>query len=131
MTDTLFTKIWNGEIPANIMQKTDKFIAISDTNPITKGHTLIIPKIQVESLLDLPPTYTKELLVFAQEIAELLKDKLKCPTFNFIINDGENAGQEIPHIHLHIIPRYNKKEMQIIRKNHTDNLDKVMSILKY
>ena len=131
MTDTIFTKIWNGEIPAHEIERTDKFIAILDANPISKGHTLIIPKIQVQSVLDLPPQYAKELFVFAQEIAEILKDKLKCPTFNFIINDGENAGQEVPHVHLHIIPRYNKKELQFVRKTQMDNLEKVMSILKY
>ena len=131
MEPSIFTKIWNEEVEAQVIEKTDKFIAILDNSPWTKGHTLIIPKIQVESLLDLPPPYAKEMMIFAQEIADLLREKLKCPSFNFIINDGEYAGQEVPHVHLHIIPRYNKKEILIEHKEHNDSLDKIMSILKY
>ncbi|MFT7615674.1 MAG: histidine triad (HIT) family protein [Candidatus Woesearchaeota archaeon] len=127
--DSLFTKIINKEVPANIVYEDPQFIAILDINPITKGHTLLIPKIQVVSLLDLPPPFTAKMLDLSTKIARKLQEKLFCKAFNFEINDGVIAGQEIEHVHMHIIPRYNKKERIVVRKMHNDNLEKVHSII--
>ncbi|HLP79267.1 MAG TPA: HIT domain-containing protein [Acidobacteriota bacterium] len=128
--DSIFTKIINKEIPARIVYEDKLFIAVLDVNPNTKGHTILIPKYQCESVSELPSKFLENLMPTAVEIAKLLQKKIYCKAFNFEINDGEFAGQEIPHVHLHIIPRYNKKERIITRKNHNDNLDKVLSLIK-
>ena len=131
MEDSIFTKIINKEIPARIVAENSQFIAILDSNPWTKGHTLIIPKIQVERVNEMPPNFRKNIMDFACEVTDLLERKLKSRSFNFMINDGMFAGQEVRHVHLHIITRYNKKEVLIEHKQHNDNLDKILSILQY
>lgn len=129
MTDTIFTQIIKKEIPAHIVHEDDDYIAILDKGPNTKGHTLLIPKIQVATISELPEKYLRKMMPLAQEIATTLQRKLNCQAFNFEINDGKLAGQEVPHVHLHIIPRYNKNERMVTRKNHQDNLETVLSII--
>ncbi len=128
--ETIFTKIINKELPARIVYEDKLFIAFLDTNPNTKGHTILVPKQAAESLRELPEKYVEALMPTAVKVAKILESKLYCRAFNFEINDGEFAGQEVMHVSMNIIPRYNKKERLIIRKNHNDNLDKVFDIIK-
>jgi len=130
VVDSIFTKIINKEVPARIVYEDKDFIAILDAAPNTKGHTLLIPKFECESIIDLPPKFQEKMMLAATKVARMLQQKLYARAFNFEINDGEFAGQEVPHVHMHIIPRYNKKERLIVRKNHNDNLDKVLDIIK-
>ncbi|MFT4312473.1 MAG: HIT family protein [Candidatus Woesearchaeota archaeon] len=126
---SIFTKIIDKEIPAHILYEDKQFIAILDAHPNTKGHTLLIPKIEVASIIDLPEPYLRKMMPIASEIAHMLERKLNCKSFNFEINDGPIAGQEVAHVHLHIIPRYNKKERIVERKNHNDKLENIHSLL--
>ncbi len=128
--ETIFTKIINKEAFARIIYEDKNFIAFLDTAPNTKGHTILIPKVAVESTKELPPKILSLFMPTAVKVAQKLEAKLYCRAFNFEINDGEFAGQEVPHVHMHIIPRYNKKERLIVRKNHNDNLDKVFDLIK-
>ena len=107
MKDTcVFCKIARGEIPAKIVYENSKIIAFLDINPRNEGHTLVIPKTHYQSLLDMPEEILSELLIVAKELCEKMKNKLQAKGFNLVINIGKVAGQEVPHFHLHIIPRY-------------------------
>ncbi|RLF56865.1 MAG: HIT family protein [Thermoplasmata archaeon] len=107
MKDTcVFCKIARGEIPAKIVYENSKIIAFLDINPRNEGHTLVIPKAHYQSLLDMPEEILSELLIVAKELCEKMKNKLQAKGFNLVINIGKVAGQEVPHFHLHIIPRY-------------------------
>ena len=106
MKDTcVFCKIARGEIPAKIVYENSKIIAFLDINPRNEGHTLVIPKTHYQSLLDMPEEILSELLIVAKELCEKMKNKLQAKGFNLVINIGKVAGQEVPHFHLHIIPR--------------------------
>ena len=107
MKDTcVFCKIARGEIPAKVVYENSKIIAFLDINPRNEGHTLVIPKTHYQSLLDMPEEILSELLIVAKELCEKMKNKLQAKGFNLVINIGKVAGQEVPHFHLHIIPRY-------------------------
>ncbi len=107
MKDTcVFCKIARGEIPAKIVYENSKIIAFLDINPRNEGHTLVIPKTHYQSLLDMPEEILSELLIVAKKLCEKMKNKLQAKGFNLVINIGKVAGQEVPHFHLHIIPRY-------------------------
>ncbi|MFZ4547347.1 MAG: HIT family protein [Bacteroidales bacterium] len=84
---------------------TQNFIAIYNIAPILPGHSLIIPKLHFTSLLDLPDSEIAEMMVFAKKITSVLKTIFFCDGFDWTIQDGVSAGQTVPHLHLHIIPR--------------------------
>ena len=102
--DCIFCNMINGEIPVNFVEETNNFVAFLDNNPISKGHTLIIPKKHFANLLDLPSSFGNELFEIIKKIAnERLGEGAE--GFNLLVRNGNVAGQEIFHAHLHIIPR--------------------------
>ncbi|MDD8017909.1 MAG: HIT family protein [Bacteroidota bacterium] len=103
---TIFTKIINREIPAEILYETDNVISIIDIMPIHYGHALIIPKKEYKTFLDVPEAELKELLAVTQLIAKALVKTFKLEGFNFFSNNGEIAGQSVHHFHIHVTPRY-------------------------
>ena len=103
---SIFTKIINGDIPSVKVYEDQKCIAILDINPNNKGHTLVIPKEEFETILDCPQGLLDHLMSVAKKVAVKMNEELKCDGMNVVINNKEAAGQEIPHIHIHIIPRY-------------------------
>jgi len=108
--ETLFTKIINRKIPANIIYEDDNSIAILDIFPFEKGHTLVIPKIPYKTIFEMPE---KEFLALQKTIFQIsnhLKEKLNSD-LNIIQNNGSLAGQEIEHVHFHLIPRKEKKQI--------------------
>jgi bis(5'-adenosyl)-triphosphatase len=84
---------------------TSKFSAVYNLAPILPGHSLIIPNAHYESLTELSDQDLGEMMVFARKVTSLLKTVFNCNGFDWTIQDGESAGQTIPHLHLHIIPR--------------------------
>ncbi len=103
---TIFTKIINREIPAEILYETDNAIAILDVMPIHYGHALVIPKKEYKNFLDVPEAELGELMIIAQKIAHSLVKTFNLEGFNFFSNNGEVAGQSVFHFHIHITPRY-------------------------
>jgi len=99
--DCIFCKIVKGEIPAEIILEDDDFIVIKDVNPKVEGHSLVISKKHYETFLDMPSGLYLGLLETAKEAIE----KLGVKDFNLVINNGKIAGQLVPHVHLHILPR--------------------------
>tara|TARA_Y100000034_G_scaffold71453_1_gene86191 strand:- start:209 stop:580 length:372 start_codon:yes stop_codon:yes gene_type:complete len=106
-SDCIFCKIINGEIPPGKGKVYDdeNFIGILDINPISKGHTLIIPKKHYKTLLDMPTTIGNELIEALKKTALKLIEEKTAEGFNIIQSNYEVAQQEVPHLHFHIIPR--------------------------
>ena len=96
---TLFTKIINGDIPSYKIAESEKFYAFLDIFPLQKGHTLIVPKIEVDKIFDVPDTYLSELLIFAKPIAAAIEKSFPCNRVGMV-----TVGLEVPHAHLHLIP---------------------------
>ena len=96
---TLFSKIINGDIPSYKITESEKFYAFLDIFPLQKGHTLIVPKIEVDKIFDIPDTYLSELLIFAKPIAAAIEKSFPCNRVGMV-----TVGLEVPHAHLHLIP---------------------------
>ena len=105
MEDCIFCKIVSGEIPSERVLENDNFIVIKDINPFTKGHSLVIPKKHYETLLDVPDSLMGEYLETAKEVAFKLLKENKAEGFNLLMSNFKVAQQEVPHVHLHIVPR--------------------------
>ena len=96
---SIFSKIIAGEIPSYKIAESDHFIAFLDIMPLRKGHTLVVPKIEVDNMFDLPAEYLSELLVFAQPIAKAIERSFDCNRCGSSV-----VGIEVPHAHMHLIP---------------------------
>lgn len=106
MKDCVFCKIVGGDIPANILYEDDHCLAILDAFPAQEGHSLIIPKAHHENLLELPTDLAKQIMAASQKIAAAIIKALEVQSFNVLQNNGHQAGQEVMHYHMHLIPRY-------------------------
>jgi len=102
---TIFTKIIQGEIPCEKILETDAEIALLDIMPCTAGHTLVIPKLEVARLEHLPETLAISLMRTLQQVAKAVSRAFDGIDYNLILNNGTNAGQEVEHVHFHVIPR--------------------------
>jgi histidine triad (HIT) family protein len=110
---TIFTKIINGDIPSAKIYEDDKCIVILDIFPNHKGHSLVIPKKEYETVIECPEDLFSHLMVVAKKVAKKQIDTLSCHGINIIINNKSAAGQEIPHLHIHVIPRYEHDKYKI------------------
>ena len=105
MEDCIFCKIVKGEIPCSKIYEDDKILAFLDINPVHKGHTLVIPKEHYEGIIDMPDETLGELAKAAKKISKAVKKATGVNGFNIVQNNGADAGQDVFHFHLHIIPR--------------------------
>ncbi len=105
MDPSLFTLIIKGEIPASFVAKGDDWVAFLDINPRKEGHTLVVPMQQVQRLADLQPSSISSLWNGVQIVQEILSEHFETRDFSIVVHDGPLAGQEIPHVHIHVIPR--------------------------
>jgi len=96
---SLFTRIILGEIPCEKILDNGDFFAFLDIRPIAPGHTLVIPKIEVDNLFDLEGRYLEGMLPFAQRISKALIQVVPCKRIGLMV-----AGFEVPHAHLHLVP---------------------------
>jgi histidine triad (HIT) family protein len=108
MTNCIFCKIVNGDIPAVKVFENEHVLAFLDISQVTKGHTLVIPKIHKENLYELTPEIAGKLYEVVPSIAKALKTEFNPVGLNSVNNNGELAGQSVFHFHLHLIPRYGK-----------------------
>jgi len=107
--ETLFTKIIKREIPAQIIYEDKKHLAFLDITPFEKGHTLVIPKLPYKTIMQMSENEYLELQKIVLKIAKHLEKELGC-SINIWQNNGKLAGQEIDHVHVHIVPRKEKKQ---------------------
>jgi histidine triad (HIT) family protein len=96
---TIFSKIIAGEIPSYKIAESELFYAFLDIAPLQKGHTLVVPKIEIDKVFDLPSNYLAEMLVFAQPIAKAIETSFPCNRISMV-----TVGLEVPHAHMHLIP---------------------------
>ncbi len=108
---TIFSKIIAGDIPAYKLAESEKFIAFLDIAPIKKGHTLVVPKIEVDSLFDVPDDYLTELLVFAKPVAKAIEKSFACNSVSIL-----TVGLDVPHAHVHLIPMDTTSDMNLQNK---------------
>jgi histidine triad (HIT) family protein len=106
MAETIFERIVAREIPARIVHETDTTLAFLDANPLAPGHTLVIPKTPHERLADLPAAEAADLFAVVHTLAPAIERAVEADATTVGINDGEAAGQEVPHVHVHVIPRF-------------------------
>ncbi len=96
---TIFTKIVCGEIPSYKIAEDDRYYAFLDINPLSKGHTLVIPKQETDYIFDLEPEILAGMMVFAQKIALALRKAVPCNRVGVAV-----LGLEVPHAHIHLVP---------------------------
>jgi len=105
MEDCIFCKIVNKEVPADIIYEDDNFMGFLDMSPAVEKHTLVIPKNHYKTILDMPSSLGNEMLEAIKKISFKLIEKEKAEGFNVVFNVNKIAGQEVDHVHAHIIPR--------------------------
>lgn len=96
---TIFSKIISGEIPCYKIAEDDDFLAFLDINPLALGHTLVIPKIEIDYLFDLENEHLGKMMAFSKEVARKLKISIDCKRIGVSV-----IGLEVPHAHIHLIP---------------------------
>ncbi len=104
--DCLFCKIIKKEISSEVVYEDDNALAVGDAHPLSMGHTLVLPKIHAENLLDLPEDEIGPVFLAVKKITEKLKRQFNPQGFTIGINHGRISRQAIDHLHIHIIPRY-------------------------
>lgn len=98
---SIFTRIIQGEIPCYKIAENDQFIAFLDINPVAAGHTLVVPKLEIDYLFDQPDEVLSAMLPFARKVAKAIDEATGCIRTGIIVE-----GLEVPHAHLHLIPMY-------------------------
>ena len=106
MSDCIFCKIANGEIPSATVYEDDNFRAILDIAPSHKGHTIILPKNHAANIFELPEDIAKGIFPVAKKVATAIKETTGCDGVNILQNNGAAAGQSVFHLHVHVVPRF-------------------------
>ena len=128
---SIFSKIISGEIPSYKIAENELFLAFLDVYPLVKGHVLVVPKIEVDKLLELPDAYLTSMLLFAKPIARAIEKSFDCKRCGISV-----IGLEVPHAHMHLVPMntandlnftqpkitVEKEEMEKIREKIVQNL---------
>ena len=103
---TIFSKIIAGEIPCYKVAEDDRFFAFLDISPLSKGHTLVVPKQEVDYIFDLPETDLADMMLFAKRVAAALQKTVDCKRIGVAV-----IGLEVPHAHIHLIPIQAESDM--------------------
>lgn len=106
MLDCIFCKIVRGEIPSYKVWEDENSFAFLDITPRSKGHTLVIPKVHAERISDLDEINASKLLPTVKKVVAKIQDKLNPDGYNIGFNDGKFGGQVVPHLHIHVMPRW-------------------------
>ncbi len=96
---SLFTRIIKGEIPCHKILENEEFLAFLDIKPITPGHTLVIPKKEIDYIFDLEDDLLGRLTIFSKKVAAMIKKEIVCKRIGIMV-----AGLEVPHTHIHLVP---------------------------
>lgn len=104
--DCIFCSIVAGDIPARVVYEDDDVLAFLDANPLAPGHTLVIPKDHYETLGDLPADDGESVFAALHDLTPVVEESVDADGSNVAFNNGAAAGQEVPHVHGHVIPRF-------------------------
>jgi len=103
---SVFTKIINGDIPSYKIAENDSFYAFLDINPLVKGHTLVVPKVEIDYLFDLDDQTLQDMMLFAKSVAVKIKEAIPCKRIGVSV-----IGLEVPHAHIHLVPLTNMTDI--------------------
>lgn len=106
MAETIFTKIGRGEIPSVKLYEDAICFVILDISPIVKGHALVIAREPYPNMAGTPDNVLEHMILVASKVDKKLREELHCDGTNVLINNDRASGQEVPHLHIHVIPRY-------------------------
>jgi histidine triad (HIT) family protein len=130
---TIFSKIIAGQIPSYKIAENDRFFAFLDIFPLVKGHTLVIPKIEVDNLFDVPDDYLSEMLVFAKPIAKAIEKAFPCNRCGLAV-----VGLEVPHAHIHLVPlngvndiNFTRSKLKLSPEQLKEAQDKILRNIEY
>ena len=124
---SIFSKIVSNEIPSYKVYENKNFLAFLDINPLKKGHTLVIPKIEVDYIFDLKSKEYQELWNFAKLVANGMKRVIKCERISIVV-----MGLEVPHAHIHLIPLDNMQDIDFSKPKlnlSSDQMNKIASLI--
>ena len=108
----IFCRIIKKDIPNAIIYENDKFLAFMDKYPINHGHTLIVPKQHYDNILEMPAEIVGEMFALIPSLAKAITSVIESDGFNINQNNGKSANQIVPHVHVHIVPRYSAEKVK-------------------
>ena len=108
---SIFTRIVNGEIPCYKVAEDENYFAFLDINPLTKGHTLVIPKQEIDYIFDIDDQVLAGMMVFAKKVAKKIGSKIECKRVAVAV-----LGLEVPHAHIHLVPINSEKDVDFSRE---------------
>ena len=124
---SIFSRIVAGEIPCHRVAEDDRFLAFLDIMPLAEGHTLVIPKVEVDRMWDLEPSLLGDLHIFSQNVALALEDAIPCQRVGQAV-----IGLEVPHAHVHLIPlnrvadiNFERPKLQVSQKDLAATAEKI------
>lgn len=123
MNDCIFCKIIKKEIPGKIIYEDDVCLAFLDLSQATYGHTLVVPKKHYKNILEVDDETLAHVMKVVKALANQIVEKLEAKGVNVLTNTNEVAGQTVPHFHVHILPRYDEKELKIEFTDHSQESD--------
>ena len=131
MENCLFCKIIKGEVPGHKIYEDENTFVFLDINPWSRGHCLVLPKKHIRNILEADAESLMALILTAQKISVLIKNKLGAEGINVLQNNSRLAGQMVDHIHFHVIPRYKNGSLQISHKTDYkgDDLEETQKLL--
>lgn len=104
--ECIFCQIVSGDIPADVVYETDDALAFLDANPLAPGHVLVVPKEHYARLNDVPEDVAADVYATLHRMVPAVEEAVDAPATTVAFNNGEEAGQEVPHVHGHVIPRF-------------------------
>lgn len=125
---TIFTKIINREIPAHIVAEDERFIAFLDISPLQKGHTLVVPKFEVDYIFDLDDDLLSGMHLFSKRVARGIKEAIPCNRIGMAV-----LGMEVPHAHIHLVPLTSEGDLSFSNPKlqlSSDEMDEIANAIR-
>tara|TARA_B100000315_G_scaffold170319_1_gene158882 strand:- start:112 stop:516 length:405 start_codon:yes stop_codon:yes gene_type:complete len=134
MENCIFCKIVNGEIPCNKVYEDSDNLAFLDINPSSMGHTMVISRTHSATILELEDDKLQSLIIAVKKITKKIEERLQPAGFSFGINHGKVSGQSVPHLHIHIFPRYENDQggsvHSIVKHPGNKSVEEIYELLK-